>query len=85
MIPYIASTAESVYSIRQPLVSSSGLTVAEAEAAMRKEARHSDTTLRDFVLFEQNVKANWLIRTYILFAQASSYINRYIRTLRAGH
>jgi len=43
MIPYIASTAESVYSIRQPLVSSSGLTVAEAEAAMRKEARHNTT------------------------------------------
>ena len=43
MIPYIASTAESVYSIRQPLVSSSGLTVAEAEAAMRKEARNNTT------------------------------------------
>jgi len=42
MIPYIACTSDSVYSVKDPLVSSSGLTVAEAEAAMRKEARHSD-------------------------------------------
>lgn len=40
MIPHVACTAESVFSVRQPLVSSSGLTVADAEAAMRKEARH---------------------------------------------
>jgi len=56
MIPYVACTSDSVFSVNDPLVSSSGLTVAEAEAAMRKEARHRDDKRYDCVLLMQNVK-----------------------------
>jgi len=40
MIPYIASTSERVCSVSDPLIATSGLSIAEVEVALRKEARH---------------------------------------------
>jgi len=50
MIPYRACTSDSIYGVDDPIGAFGGLTVAEAEVALRKEVRHCLIIHYDYVV-----------------------------------